>query len=138
MKTPLCKGFNDFIEVLDYSSRYLGLNYYIFPALRENPEKIQQYKIHKDKDKVIFCDNYNSMTKGFKRLNAKCEALSQEKDQLLMLLKKETIIKGTQTADTCSPSQNKMDESGVHSPLNINRPTVSSGYTTSPIQNDSR
>ena len=35
----LFKGFNDFTKALDYARGILGPNYYISPALRQNPDK---------------------------------------------------------------------------------------------------
>ncbi|KAG5612016.1 hypothetical protein H5410_023297 [Solanum commersonii] len=81
------------------------------------------------------------MTEAFKRLNAKIEALLQENvklmEQVQSLKGKETIQKihtSTQTAEPSFPSQDKMDEQGVHSPTNAKRSTVSDKDTTSPVQ----
>ena len=79
---PLFKGFNDFTEALDYARGVLGPNYYISPSLKQNPDKIPQYNIQKDTDKIIFCDHCSSMTEAFKRLNYKNELLAQENLQL--------------------------------------------------------
>ena len=62
--------------------RVLGPNYYISPSLKQNPDKIPQYHIQKDTDKIIFCDHCSSMTEAFKRLNLKNELLAQENLQL--------------------------------------------------------
>ena len=79
---PLFKGFNYFTEALDYARGILRSN----QALRQNPDKILQYNIQKDLDKVIFCDHLSSMTKAFKRLNLKNEALIQENVKLMKKL----------------------------------------------------
>lgn len=134
VKSPLFKGFNDFTEALDYARGILGPNYYISPALRQNPNKIPQYNIQKDTDKIIFCDHCSSMTEAFKRLNSKNEALLQENAKLLEQLRQ---FKGkeTQSSKSSFPSQEKMDEKGVHSPMNAIRSTVSDEKdTASPIQ----
>ncbi|KAG5569090.1 hypothetical protein H5410_058856 [Solanum commersonii] len=67
----------------NYARGILGPNYYISPALRQNPQKTPQYNIQKDTDKIIFCDHCSSMTEAFKRLNAKVEALLQENTKLM-------------------------------------------------------
>ncbi|KAG5595528.1 hypothetical protein H5410_036760 [Solanum commersonii] len=81
------------------------------------------------------------MTEAFKRLNAKVEALLQENaklmEQVQSLKGKGTIQKihtSTQTAERSFPSQDKMDEQGVHSPTNAKRSTVSDKDTASPVQ----
>jgi len=142
VKTPLFKGFNDFNEALDYARGILGPNYYISPALRQNPQKTPQYNIQKDTDKIIFCDHCSSMTEAFKRLNAKVEALLQENTKLMEQIKslkgKDSIQKidiSTQTSEKSFPSLEKMDEQGVHSPTNAKRSTVSDNNdTASPVQ----
>lgn len=85
---PLFKGFNDFTEALDYARGILGPNYYISPALRQNPDKAPQYNIQKDTDKIIFCDHCSSMTEAFKRLNMRNDALMQENAKLREKLQK--------------------------------------------------
>ncbi|KAG5595892.1 hypothetical protein H5410_037124 [Solanum commersonii] len=135
-------GFNDFTEALDYARGILGPNYYISPTLRQNPQKTPQYNIQKDTDKIIFYDHCHSMTEAFKRLNAKVEALLQENaklmEQVQTLKGKGTIQKvhtSTQTSESSFPSQDKMDEKGVHSPTNAKRSTVSNKRdTASPVQ----
>ncbi|KAH0655067.1 hypothetical protein KY285_029949 [Solanum tuberosum] len=135
-------GFNDFTEALDYARGILGPNYYISPALRQNPQTTPQYNIQKDTDKIIFCDHCSSMTEAFKRLNAKVEALLQENAKLMEQVKsfkgKDSIQKNhtsTQTSEPRFSSQNKMDEQGVHSPTNAKRSTVSDNKdTASPVQ----
>ncbi|KAG5579727.1 hypothetical protein H5410_050354 [Solanum commersonii] len=70
------------------------------------------------------------MTEAFKRLNAKVETLLQENAKLM-----EQIHTSTQTSEPSFPSQDKMDEKGVHSPTNAKRSTVSDNKNTaSPIQ----
>ncbi|MCF8704085.1 RNase H1/viroplasmin domain-containing protein, partial [Corynebacterium sp. MC-02] len=138
VKNPLFKGFNDFCEALDYARGALGPNYFISPTLRhyisQSPNQSPQYKVQKDTDKIIFCDHCEAMTEGFKRLNTKCADLIKERDQLLLLLGKTDKGKRPQTSEQSSPSPSKMDEKGVHSPLNATRPTVSGIDTASPVQ----
>ncbi|KAG5579128.1 hypothetical protein H5410_049755 [Solanum commersonii] len=81
------------------------------------------------------------MTKAFKRLNAKVEALLQENvklmEQVQSLKGKGTIQQAdtsTQTSESSCPSQDKMDEPGMHSPTNAKRSTVSNRDTVSPVQ----
>ncbi|KAG5614735.1 hypothetical protein H5410_014559 [Solanum commersonii] len=81
------------------------------------------------------------MTEAFKRLNAKVKALLQENaklmEQVQSLKGKETIQQihtSTQTSELSCPSQDKMDEQGVHSPTNTKRSTVSDKDTASPVQ----
>ncbi|KAH0725382.1 hypothetical protein KY284_001247 [Solanum tuberosum] len=82
------------------------------------------------------------MTEAFKRLNAKVEALLQENAKLVEQVKlfkdKDSIQKihtSTQTSEPSFPSQDKMDEQGVHSPTNARRSTASNDkYTASPVQ----
>ncbi|KAG5610709.1 hypothetical protein H5410_021990 [Solanum commersonii] len=81
------------------------------------------------------------MTEAFKRLNAKVEALLQENvklmEQVQSLKGKGTIQQvhtSTQTSEPSCPSQDKMDEPGVHSPTNAKRSTVSDRDTASPVQ----
>ena len=81
-KAPLFKGFNDFSEAMDYARGYLGLNYYITSALRQNLNQIPQYNIQKDTGKIIFYDHYSMMTEAFKRLNAHKEAFLLENTRL--------------------------------------------------------
>ncbi|KAG5588390.1 hypothetical protein H5410_048824 [Solanum commersonii] len=80
------------------------------------------------------------MTEAFKRLNAKVEALLQENaklmEQVQSLKGKGTIQKvhtSTQTSESSFPSQNKMDEQGVHSPTNAKRSTVSDKRDTASL-----
>ncbi|KAG5610852.1 hypothetical protein H5410_022133 [Solanum commersonii] len=82
------------------------------------------------------------MTEAFKRLNAKVETLLQENaklmEQVQSLKGKGTIQKihtSTQTSESSFPSQDKMDEQGVHSPTNAKRSTVSNNKDTAcPVQ----
>ncbi|KAG5584160.1 hypothetical protein H5410_044594 [Solanum commersonii] len=82
------------------------------------------------------------MTEAFKRLNAKIEALLQENVKLMEQVKlfkgKEFVQKihtSTQTSEPSFPSQDKMDEQGVHSLMNAKRSTVSDNRdTASPVQ----
>ena len=73
------------------------------------------------------------MTEAFKRLNYKNELLAQENLQLKdKIAKMENDLK---TKDKQGfPSSIKMDEMGVHSPLNVNKSTVSNKDTASPAQ----
>jgi len=87
LEKSLFKGFNNFIEALDYARGILGLNYYISPELKQNPENIPQYNIQKDTGKIIFYDHFSSMTEAFKRLNQKNEILVQEKARLVEQVK---------------------------------------------------
>ncbi|KAH0729085.1 hypothetical protein KY289_000273 [Solanum tuberosum] len=82
------------------------------------------------------------MTEAFKRLNAKVEALLQENAKLMEQVKSfkgedsiQQIHTSTQTSEPSFPSQDKMDEPGVHSPTNAKRSTVSDNKdTASPVQ----
>ncbi|KAH0725383.1 hypothetical protein KY284_001248 [Solanum tuberosum] len=82
------------------------------------------------------------MTEAFKRLNAKVEAFLQENAKLVEQVKLfkdkdsiQNIHTSTQTSEPSFPSQDKMDEQGVHSPTNAKRSTVSDDkYTASPVQ----
>uniref|UniRef100_M1DWH9 Uncharacterized protein n=1 Tax=Solanum tuberosum TaxID=4113 RepID=M1DWH9_SOLTU len=82
------------------------------------------------------------MTEAFKRLNAKVATLLQENAKLMEQVKlfkgKDSIQKihtSTQTSESSFPSQDKMDEQGVHSPTNAKRSTVSDNKdTASPVQ----
>lgn len=152
LEKPLFKGFNNFTEALDYARGILGPNYYISPALRQNPEKTPQYNIQKDTDKIIFCDHCSTMTEAFRRLNQKNEILTHEKarlvEQVKMLEQKIQAVKfellqsqtqaisqhDTQDQEMSSPSHEKMDKKGVHSPMNVTRSTVSDKDTASPVQ----
>lgn len=40
IKNPLYKGFNDFSEASDYARGHLGPNFFLSPALRQNPNHI--------------------------------------------------------------------------------------------------
>ncbi|KAL3348369.1 hypothetical protein AABB24_021833 [Solanum stoloniferum] len=137
VKNPLFKGFNNFTEALDYARGILRPNYYISPALRQSPNQIPQYNILKDSDKIIFCNHCSSMTEGFKRLNAKNEILIQENMRLMKQLEtfqNKYVPRTDSTKDMSSPSPLKMDEMGVHSPLNAKNSTVSEYDTASPVQ----
>ena len=138
IRRPLFKGFNDFTEALDYARGVLGPNYYISPALRQNPDRTPQYNIQKDTDKVIFCDHCSTMTETVRRLNQQKETLIQEKMKLLeqarLLEQRLQAVKFELVQSQSSPSQTKMDETGVHSPMNANRSTVSDKDTASPVQ----
>ncbi|KAK4339435.1 hypothetical protein RND71_040897 [Anisodus tanguticus] len=141
-KTPLFKGFNDFTEALDYARGTLGPNYYISPALKfSQTHKTPQYNIQKDTDKIIFCDHCSTMTEAFKRINQTKEELSTQNTYLLekitkleLLLRQTQITPQRQTQTQSSPTLPKMDETGVHSPLNVTKPIVSGIVTTSPVQ----
>ena len=80
------------------------------------------------------------MTEAFKRLNLRNEALMQENFKLRERLRRmESKGKTKQEAKTQTdiqgfPSQIKMDEMGVHSPLNVKKFTVSNEDTASPVQ----
>ncbi|KAG5607508.1 hypothetical protein H5410_029000 [Solanum commersonii] len=82
------------------------------------------------------------MTEAFKRLNTKVEALLQENakltEQVKLFKDKDSIQKihiSTQISEPSFPSQDKMDEQGVHSPTNAKISTVSDDKdTASPIQ----
>ncbi|XP_060216315.1 receptor-like protein 9DC3 [Lycium barbarum] len=126
IEKSLFKGSNDFTEALDYAKGILGPNYYISAALRQNLDKIPQYNIQKDTDKVIFCDHCSSMTKAFKRLNQKNETLIQEKarlmEQVRMLEHRLQAVKFELVQSQSFPSQDKMDETGhIEQP---HRPTL--------------
>ena len=130
LQNPLFKGFNDFTKALDYFRGILGPNYYISPALRQKPHKTPQYNIQNDTDKIIFYDHCSSMTEAFKRLNLRNEALMQENVKLRERLQR-MESKGktkrdvqTQTDIQGFPSLTKMDEMGVHSPLNVKKSIV--------------
>ncbi|KAH0696524.1 hypothetical protein KY290_013894 [Solanum tuberosum] len=80
------------------------------------------------------------MTEAFKRLNAKVEALLQENAKLMEQVKlfkgKDSIQKihtSKQTSEPSFPSQDKMDEQGVHSPTNAKRSTVSDDKDTASL-----
>ena len=76
------------------------------------------------------------MTEAFRRLNLRNEALTQENAKLRERLNKmESKGKNVknQTDTQGSPSQTKMDEMGVHSPLNAKKSTVSDEDTASPV-----
>ncbi|KAH0682288.1 hypothetical protein KY289_020040 [Solanum tuberosum] len=82
------------------------------------------------------------MTEASKRLNTKVEALLQENAKLMEQVKSfkgkdsiQQIHTSTQTSEPSFPSQDKMDEQGVHSPTNAKRSTVSDNKdTASPVQ----
>ena len=76
------------------------------------------------------------MTEAFKRLNLKNELLAQENLQLkdrMAKMENDLKIKDNQINIQGFPSPIKMDEMGVHSPLNVNRSTVSDKDTASPV-----
>ena len=81
--THLYKGFDDLTEALDYARINLGQNYFITPTLRSETQKIPQYNIKKDTNKIIFCDHCSSMTEAFKRLNHPNEVLRQDNENLI-------------------------------------------------------
>ncbi|KAG5632408.1 hypothetical protein H5410_004125 [Solanum commersonii] len=82
------------------------------------------------------------MTEAFKRLNAKVEALLQENAKLIEQVQSfkgkgsiQKIHTSTQTSKLSFSSQDKMDEQGMHSPMNAKRFTVSDNKdTASPVQ----
>ncbi|KAH0673872.1 hypothetical protein KY284_024959 [Solanum tuberosum] len=82
------------------------------------------------------------MTEAFKRLNAKVEALLQENAKLMEQVNlfkdqdsSQKIHTITQTSEPSFPSQDKMDEQGVHFPTNAKKFTVSNDKdTASPVQ----
>ncbi|KAG5600697.1 hypothetical protein H5410_032067 [Solanum commersonii] len=82
------------------------------------------------------------MTKAFKRLNGKAEALLQENVKLMEQVKlfkgKDSSQKaptGTYISTLSFPSQDKMDKKGVHSSTNAIRCTISDEKdTASPVQ----
>uniref|UniRef100_M1DTU5 Uncharacterized protein n=1 Tax=Solanum tuberosum TaxID=4113 RepID=M1DTU5_SOLTU len=82
------------------------------------------------------------MTEAFKRLNAKVEALLQENAKLMEHVKlfkdqdsSQKIHTITQTSEPSFPSQDKMDEQGVHFPTNAKKSIVSNDKdTASPVQ----
>ncbi|KAG5568681.1 hypothetical protein H5410_064306 [Solanum commersonii] len=83
------------------------------------------------------------MTEVFKRLNAKVEALLQENAKLMEKVQSlkgkgtiQQIHTSTQTSELSCPSQDKIDEQGVHSPTNAKRFTVSDKDTASPVQTE--
>ncbi|XP_047257561.1 uncharacterized protein LOC124889634 [Capsicum annuum] len=144
-KAPLFKGFNDFTEATNHARGYLGPNYYISPSLRQNPDQIPQYNLQKETGKIIFCNHCSSMTENFKTLNAQKESLLMENTRLIkhiqMLetkLRQQTPVSKTdaqtQTPTQSSPSPQKMDEKGVHFPINAQKSTVPDVGTASPIQ----
>ncbi|KAG5605581.1 hypothetical protein H5410_027073 [Solanum commersonii] len=148
--TPLFKGFNDFNEELDYARGILGPNYFISPALRQTTRPFLQYNIQKDTDKIIFCDHCSSMTEGFRRLNQTIEKLETEKEKLTLHIHSlqerikfllgntnQTIllqIQDNSEKPKSSPSQSKMDKTGVHFPKNVERAIVLAKGTASPVQ----
>ncbi|KAG5610853.1 hypothetical protein H5410_022134 [Solanum commersonii] len=80
------------------------------------------------------------MTEAFKRLNAKVETLLQKNaklmEQVQSLKGKGTIQKihtSTQTSESSFPSQDKLDEQGVHSPTNAKRSIVSDNKDTASL-----
>ena len=80
------------------------------------------------------------MTEAFKRLNLRNEALMQEnakfRERLIKIESKGNTKQDVQTQTDIQgfPSQIKMDEMGVHSPLNVKKSTVSDEDTASPFQ----
>ncbi|KAM3337603.1 hypothetical protein P3S68_031928 [Capsicum galapagoense] len=85
------------------------------------------------------------MTENFKTLNAQKESLLMENTRLIkhiqMLetkLRQQTPVSKTdaqtQTPTQSSPSPQKMDEKGVHFPINAQKSTVPDVGTASPIQ----
>ncbi|KAM3307089.1 hypothetical protein P3S67_008832 [Capsicum chacoense] len=144
-KAPLFKGFNDFTEATNHARGYLGPNYYISPSLRQNPDQIPQYNLQKETGKIIFCNHCSSMTENFKTLNAQKESLLMENTRLIkhiqmleIKLRQQTPVSKTdaqtQTPTQSSPSPQKMDEKGVHFPINAQKSTVPDVGTASPIQ----
>ncbi|KAF3685519.1 Beta-amyrin 28-oxidase [Capsicum annuum] len=144
-KAPLFKGFNDFTEATNHARGYLGPNYYISPSLRQNPDQIPQYNLQKETGKLIFCNHCSSMTENFKKLNAQKESLLMENTRLIKqiqmletrLSQQNPVSKTdaqTQTLVQSSPSPQKMDEKGVHFPLNAHKSTVPDVGTASPVQ----
>ena len=79
------------------------------------------------------------MTEAFKRLNLRNEALMQENAKLRERLQRmESKGKTKQDVQTQTdiqgfPSQIKMDEMGVHSPLNAKKSTISDEDTASMV-----
>ncbi|KAM3287302.1 hypothetical protein P3S67_020732 [Capsicum chacoense] len=85
------------------------------------------------------------MTENFKKLNAQKESLLMENTRLIKQiqilearLSQQTKVSKTdaqtQTAAQSSPSPQKMDEKGVHFPLNAQKFTVPDVGTASPVQ----
>ena len=78
------------------------------------------------------------MTETVRRLNQQKETLIQEKMKLLeqakLLEQRLQAVKFELVQSQSSPSQTKMDETGVHSPMNANRSSVSDKDTASPVQ----
>ncbi|PHT99370.1 Beta-galactosidase 16 [Capsicum chinense] len=142
---PLLKGFNDFTEATNHARGYLGPNYYISPSLRQNPDQIPQYNLQKETGKIIFCNHCFSMTENFKKLNAQKESLLVENARLIKQiqllearLNQQTNVSKTdaktQTQTQSSPSPKKMDEKGVHFPLNAQKSTVPDVGIASSVQ----
>ncbi|KAG5604859.1 hypothetical protein H5410_026351 [Solanum commersonii] len=81
------------------------------------------------------------MTEGFKRLNQTIERLETEKGKMTQHIHslQERIkfllenIDQTKTLKS-SPSHTKMDKTGVHSPMNVERAIVPAKGTASPVQ----
>lgn len=134
--TPLFKGFNEINEALDYARGNLGPNFYITPALRHNTANIPQYKVQKDTDKIIFCDHCSTMEEAFKRLNGENDKLRLENARMIEhigLLQEKIKMLHQESVQTSSPSL-KMDETGVHSPMNVERSTIPDRGIASPAQ----
>ncbi|KAM3305847.1 hypothetical protein P3S67_012716 [Capsicum chacoense] len=82
------------------------------------------------------------MTDAFKILNLQKEALIVENSRLMdqiqtlqeKLSKYQTRKTHASTQTQSSPSPQKMDEKGVHSPMNAQKSTVPDVGTTSPVQ----
>ncbi|KAG5591335.1 hypothetical protein H5410_041849, partial [Solanum commersonii] len=133
--------FDELNEALDYARGTLGPNYFISPALRQISRPPLQYNIQKDIDKIIFCDHCSSMTEGFKRLNQTIERLEIEKGKMTQHIHSlqeriKFLLENTDQTKQLksSPSHYKMDKTGVHSPINVERAIVPAKGTASPIQ----
>ncbi|KAM3285612.1 hypothetical protein P3S67_024411 [Capsicum chacoense] len=144
-KTPLFKGFSDFTEATNHARGYLGSNYYISPSLTQNLDQIPQYNLQTETGKIIFCNHCSSMTKNFKKINAQKESLLMENTRLInqiqlleARLNHQTNVSKTdaktQIQTQSSPSPQKMDEKGVHFPLNAQKSTVPDVGTASLVQ----
>ncbi|KAG5576260.1 hypothetical protein H5410_056394 [Solanum commersonii] len=81
------------------------------------------------------------MTEGFKRLNQKIERLEIEKGKMTQHIHSlqeriRFLLENTDQTKQLksSPSHYKMDKTGVHSPMNVERAIVPAKGTASPVQ----
>lgn len=139
---PIYKGFNNFQEASEFARKNIGPNFFVTPELKNSSQTIP-YTIPDNKCQINFCDHCETMARAFRKLNQNNDTLTKDNQKLLrqnQILRDQIYIlqdtlKQTQISsqNSSSPSQ-KMDEMGLHSPLNVNKSTALDKSVASPVQ----